>query len=161
MAAGCFLPLSDNLEISRDMGTRHRSALGMSENSDAIVVVVSEETGIISLAKNGVMIRRLDRQNLYSLYSGQYYYRVQSGWWLNRGSPATYIRGLTVFALLFLLCYAALKAVWLEYTQRKSFFVLAMVVIFVLSLAYYSHFDGIITDLIDTVGRGRLPRMEF
>lgn len=66
-AAGCFLPLSNNLEISKDMGTRHRSAMGMSENSDAIVVIVSEETGIISLAKSGVMIRRLERQNLYDL----------------------------------------------------------------------------------------------
>ncbi len=66
-AAACFLPLSNNLEISKDMGTRHRSALGMSENSDAIVVIVSEETGIISLAKNGVMIRRLDRQNLFNM----------------------------------------------------------------------------------------------
>jgi diadenylate cyclase len=66
-AAGCFLPLSNNLEIGKDMGTRHRSALGMSENSDAVVVVVSEETGIISMAKSGVMIRRLDRQNLFGL----------------------------------------------------------------------------------------------
>lgn len=66
-AAGCFLPLSNNLEISKEMGTRHRAALGMSENSDAVTVVVSEETGIISLAKNGVLIRRLSRQNLYNI----------------------------------------------------------------------------------------------
>ena len=67
VSAGCVLPLSNNLEMGKDMGTRHRAGLGMSENSDAIVVVVSEETGIISLAKNGVLIRRLDRQNLFNL----------------------------------------------------------------------------------------------
>ena len=60
-------PLHDGAVVIRDMGTRHRAGLGMSENSDAIVVVVSEETGIISLAKNGVLIRRLDRQNLFNL----------------------------------------------------------------------------------------------
>ncbi|MDL2323713.1 diadenylate cyclase CdaA [Ruminococcaceae bacterium OttesenSCG-928-A16] len=69
-AAGCFLPLSNNLEIGKDMGTRHRAALGMSENADAIIVVVSEETGIISLAKNGVLIRRLGRQNLFNMLVG-------------------------------------------------------------------------------------------
>ena len=67
VAAGCVLPLSNHLEMGKDMGTRHRAGLGMSENSDAIVVIVSEETGIISMAKNGVLIRRLDRQNLFNL----------------------------------------------------------------------------------------------
>ena len=52
-AAGCFLPLSDNYGISRALGTRHRAALGMSEVSDAVVVVVSEETGFITMAQNG------------------------------------------------------------------------------------------------------------
>lgn len=56
-AAGCFLPISDNFTISKNLGTRHRAALGMSENSDAIVVVVSEETGVISIAENGVLVR--------------------------------------------------------------------------------------------------------
>ncbi len=56
-AAGCFLPLSNNMEISREMGTRHRAALGMSENSDAVIVVVSEETGKISVAHDSVITR--------------------------------------------------------------------------------------------------------
>lgn len=63
--AACVLPLSDNLEISKDMGTRHRAALGISEISDVIALVVSEETGTISYAKNGVLRRNLDRQSLY------------------------------------------------------------------------------------------------
>ncbi len=56
-ASGCYLPLSQNYTISKEMGTRHRSALGMSENSDAVIVVVSEETGVISVAENGKIDR--------------------------------------------------------------------------------------------------------
>lgn len=56
-AAGCILPLSQNTLISKDLGTRHRAALGMSENSDAVIVVVSEETGTISVAEKGGMHR--------------------------------------------------------------------------------------------------------
>ena len=66
MAAGCVLPLSNNLDLGKDMGTRHRACLGIAENSDAIAIVVSEETGIISMAKNGVLIRHFDRQSLYT-----------------------------------------------------------------------------------------------
>ena len=59
-AAGCFLPLSQNYEISNMLGTRHRAALGISENSDAVAVVVSEETGKISMAVNGELMREID-----------------------------------------------------------------------------------------------------
>ena len=65
-AAGCVLPLSNNLDLGKDMGPRHRACLGIAENSDAIAIVVSEETGIISMAKNGVLIRHFDRQSLYT-----------------------------------------------------------------------------------------------
>ena len=59
-ASGCFLPLSQNYTISKEMGTRHRAALGVSENSDAVVVVVSEETGVISYMFDGMLTRYLD-----------------------------------------------------------------------------------------------------
>lgn len=65
-AAGCFLPLPTNNNIDRDFGTRHRAAIGMSENSDAIVVVVSEETGTISVACEGQLKRNYDYRSLYN-----------------------------------------------------------------------------------------------
>jgi diadenylate cyclase len=63
-AAGCFLPLSRNLGLSRTLGTRHRAAVGLSEETDAVIVVVSEETGVISLAVDGVLERGLDVERL-------------------------------------------------------------------------------------------------
>ena len=62
--AGCLLPLTSNLNLSRELGTRHRAAIGMSEASDAMVIVVSEETGKISLAVNGTLTRNLNAQTL-------------------------------------------------------------------------------------------------
>lgn len=64
MAAGCVLPLSDSDRIHADLGTRHRAAVGMSEVSDAVVVVVSEETGAISVAVGGILKRHLAAQTL-------------------------------------------------------------------------------------------------
>jgi len=66
-AAGCFLPLTDSPYLSRQLGTRHRAALGISEVSDAVSVVVSEETGTISVAEGGKLTRYLDDKNLKEL----------------------------------------------------------------------------------------------
>ena len=66
MAAGCYLPLSENPFISKELGTRHRAAIGMSEISDAISVIVSEETGQISLAMNGQIVRDIKEEALIS-----------------------------------------------------------------------------------------------
>ena len=63
-AAGCILPLTKMIPLSVDLGTRHRAAVGMSENSDAVILVVSEETGTISLAINGVITRNYTRETL-------------------------------------------------------------------------------------------------
>lgn len=63
-AAGCILPLTHNEDVNIDLGTRHRAAIGMSENSDAIIVVVSEETGSISIAINGILKRNYNRETL-------------------------------------------------------------------------------------------------
>ncbi len=64
LAAGCILPLSSNPSLYRSLGTRHRAAIGITEQSDALAVVISEETGTISVAYNGRMIRHLDEKRL-------------------------------------------------------------------------------------------------
>ena len=69
LAAGCFLPLSENTGIARELGTRHRAAIGVSEVSDSVTFVVSEETGVISMAKEGKIIRYLDAKALKDMLS--------------------------------------------------------------------------------------------
>lgn len=64
VSATCYLPLSDNMGLSKDLGTRHRAAVGMSEVSDALVIVVSEETGAVSVAQGGILERAINREEL-------------------------------------------------------------------------------------------------
>ena len=63
-AAGCVLPLAQNKELNKELGTRHRAGIGITENSDALVIIVSEETGIISIAQNGKLTRFLDGKTI-------------------------------------------------------------------------------------------------
>ena len=70
-AAACVLPLSGNQNLSRDLGTRHRAAVGMSESSDAVVVVVSEETGTISVAIGGMLKRHLTPEMLRRILTAE------------------------------------------------------------------------------------------
>ena len=76
-AAGCVLPLSDTNRLSLDLGTRHRAAVGMSEVSDAVVVVVSEETGAISVAVGGMLKRHLAPQTLERLLHNELIHDVE------------------------------------------------------------------------------------
>ena len=70
-AAGCVLPLSENTHLSSDLGTRHRAGIGMSEASDAVVVIASEETGTISVAIGGMLKRHLAPQTLEKLLTNE------------------------------------------------------------------------------------------
>ncbi len=76
IAAGCFLPLSDDLSVSRELGTRHRAALGVSSVSDSVTIVVSEETGAISIARDGKLVRYIDSRALQNILESLF---VQTG----------------------------------------------------------------------------------
>jgi diadenylate cyclase len=83
VAAGCMLPVTHNPQY-RGMGTRHRAAIGVTEESDALVVIVSEETGIISVAYGGRMVRRLDTNRLGSVLFSFFQHRLGGRGWANR-----------------------------------------------------------------------------
>jgi len=72
LAAGCVLPLTQNRTLGKDLGTRHRAGLGITEHSDAIVLIISEETGIISLAADGKLSRFLDLKTVEKTLLGIY-----------------------------------------------------------------------------------------
>ena len=67
LASGCVLPLTDNNTINKKLGTRHRAAIGLSEVSDALIIIVSEETGVVSLAINGRITRGYDKEKLRNI----------------------------------------------------------------------------------------------
>lgn len=78
VAAACYLPLSESASISRDLGTRHRAALGISEVTDALTIVVSEETGAISYTKNGELFRDITEEQLESILKSNLTQKIKS-----------------------------------------------------------------------------------
>jgi len=76
-AAGCLFPLTSNPHVSKTLGTRHRAALGLTEESDCLAIVVSEENGLISLAQKGVLRRDVDEETLHKILEELYRPRVK------------------------------------------------------------------------------------
>lgn len=86
IAASCMLPLSESPSVDRDLGTRHRAALGVTEGTDAIAVVVSEETGDIAVARSGRLARRLDEGELNRLLHRLYDHSTTGRWVSHNGA---------------------------------------------------------------------------
>lgn len=82
VAAGCVLSLSQNGNLGRELGTRHRAGLGVTEATDAIVIIVSEESGIISMAQAGKLTRHLDTDSLHRILNNMY---KQEQWTIRKG----------------------------------------------------------------------------
>ncbi|MBR5517349.1 MAG: diadenylate cyclase CdaA [Firmicutes bacterium] len=78
-AAGCVLPLTQNKKLGKELGTRHRAGIGVTETSDALVIIVSEETGVISLAENGELTRFVDVKKIEKILLGLYLQEEQKG----------------------------------------------------------------------------------
>ena len=78
-AAGCVLPLTQNKKLGKELGTRHRAGIGITEASDALVIIVSEETGVISLAQNGELTRFVDVKKIEKTLLGLYLQEEQKG----------------------------------------------------------------------------------
>ncbi|MBR5817002.1 MAG: diadenylate cyclase CdaA [Anaerotignum sp.] len=78
-AAGCVLPLTQNKKLGKELGTRHRAGIGVTEISDALVIIVSEETGVISLAQNGELTRFVDVKRIEKILLGIYLQEEQKG----------------------------------------------------------------------------------
>ena len=79
VSATCYLPLSDNLELNKSLGTRHRAGVGISEVSDSMTIVVSEETGKVSLAVEGELYRNIDEEFLKKKLSEGHLKDVENG----------------------------------------------------------------------------------
>ena len=81
VSATCYLPLSDNMGLSKELGTRHRAAVGMSEVSDALVIAVSEETGAVSVAEGGLLDRAVTRDELREKLTRIQARKMEKGRW--------------------------------------------------------------------------------
>ena len=77
-AATCYLPLSDNRRIDKSLGTRHRAAIGASEQTDALIIVVSEETGAISVVMNGKIKHGITAEKLHQILKNQVVYYIKT-----------------------------------------------------------------------------------
>ncbi len=83
-AAGCVLPLTQNKELSKELGTRHRAGIGITENSDALVIIVSEETGVISIAQNGELTRFVEAKKVEKVLLDLYLQEEARGFFVEK-----------------------------------------------------------------------------